>query len=92
MGKHGDDYARVERDDYPTPAWVIGALAEHFRLRGRITWEMACGKEGRMSEALKAAGCARVYSTDIIITTSARMSSSTSSQGSFLICRIAMQW
>jgi hypothetical protein len=65
MGKHGDEYARVERDDYPTPAWVIGALAEHVKLRGWTIWEMACGKEGRMSEALKAAGCARVYSTDI---------------------------
>ncbi|HVI67665.1 MAG TPA: hypothetical protein VM910_34545 [Bradyrhizobium sp.] len=66
MGKHGDEYPRVPRDDYPTPAWVIDALAEHVELRGLTILEMACGKEGRMSEALKAAGCARVYSSDIV--------------------------
>lgn len=65
MGKHETSYARVERDAYPTPAWVVSALAEHVDLRGRVVWEMACG-DGRMSEALKTAGCARVYSTDII--------------------------
>lgn len=65
VGKHETGYARVERDDYPTPAWVIDALAEHIHLRGRIVWECACG-EGRMAEALKAAGCARVYSTGIV--------------------------
>src|SRR5262249_39331427 len=64
MGKHGDEYARVERDDYPTPAWVIGALTAHVKLGGRTTWAKPCGKEGRMSEALKAARCARLYSTD----------------------------
>jgi hypothetical protein len=65
MGKHETGYARVERDNYPTPSWVVDALAEHVDLRGRIVWEMACGG-GQMSEALKAAGCARVYSTDIV--------------------------
>jgi hypothetical protein len=66
MGKHETGYARVERDNYPTPSWVVEALAEHVDLRGRIVWEMACGG-GRMSEALKAAGCARVYSTDVVV-------------------------
>jgi hypothetical protein len=65
MGKHGTEYARVERDLYPTPAWVIAALAEHVDLRGLTVWEFACG-DGRMVEALRAAGCARVYSTDIV--------------------------
>ena len=65
MGKHETSYARIERDNYPTPAWVIDALAEHVELRGLTIWEPACG-EGHMSEALKAAGCARVYSTGIV--------------------------
>ncbi len=65
MGKHETGYARVERDNYPTPAWVIDALAEHVHLRDRIVWECACG-DGYMAEALRAAGCAQVYSTDIV--------------------------
>jgi hypothetical protein len=63
MGKHGSEYPRVERDFYPTPAWVIEALAEHVELNATRIWEPACG-DGRMSEALKAAG-ASVYSSDI---------------------------
>lgn len=66
MGKHETGYARVERDDYPSPPWVVDALDEHVKLRGLTIWEMACGREGRMSEALKAAGCTRVYSTNIV--------------------------
>jgi hypothetical protein len=65
MGKHETGYARVERDLYPTPAWVIDALAEHLELRGAIVWECACG-DGRMAEALRFAGCARVYTTDVV--------------------------
>jgi len=65
MGKHGTEYARAERDLYPTPAWVIAALAEHVDLRGLTAWEPACG-DGRMAEALRAAGCARVYTSDIV--------------------------
>jgi len=64
MGKHETRYARIERDLYPTPAWLIAALAEHVDFRNLFVWECACG-DGRMSEALKLAGCARVYSTDI---------------------------
>jgi hypothetical protein len=64
MGKHEKGYARVERDLYPTPRWVIEALAEHVDLTGRVIWEFAAGK-GQMAEALKAVGAARVYCTDI---------------------------
>ena len=65
MGKHGTEYARVERDHYPTPSWVVAALAEHVDLRGRLTWEPACGN-GQMVEALRSTGCARVYATDVV--------------------------
>lgn len=64
MGKHETRYARIERDLYPTPAWLIAALAEHVDFRNLFVWECVCG-DGRISEALKLAGCARVYSTDI---------------------------
>ena len=65
MGKHGREYARVERDLYPTPAWPVAALGEHVNLRGLTAWEMACGN-GDMVAAMRAAGCARVYATDIV--------------------------
>jgi hypothetical protein len=63
MGKHGS-YPRVERDLFPTPAWVVNALAEHVDLRGLTVWEPACG-DGRMGEALRSAGCAVVHMSDI---------------------------
>src|SRR5262245_2471067 len=65
MGKHETGYARVERDLYPTPHWVVSALAEHVDLRGLTVWEQACG-DGRMGEALRLQGCARVYTSDIV--------------------------
>src|SRR5215469_11417907 len=65
MGKHETGYARVERDLYPTPHWVVSALAEHIDLRGLTVWEPACG-DGRMAEALRLQGCARVYTSDIV--------------------------
>jgi hypothetical protein len=65
MGKHETGYARIPRDLYPTPAWVIAALAEHVDFQNLTVWEPACG-DGRMSEALKLAGCSQVYSTDIV--------------------------
>ena len=64
MGKHETGYARVARDFYPTPPWVTAALVELVDVKDKHLWECACG-DGRMSEALKAAG-ARVYSTDIM--------------------------
>jgi hypothetical protein len=63
MGKWGQEYPRVPRDAYPSPSWVIEALAEHVELYGLRVWEPACGA-GQMSRALKAAGAA-VYSTDV---------------------------
>jgi hypothetical protein len=63
VGKHETGYARVERDFYPTPAWVTAALAEHVDLASARVWECACG-DGRMFEALKGTG-ASVYSSDI---------------------------
>jgi hypothetical protein len=63
MGKHGS-MERVERDFYPTPSWVIEALAEHVEIAGKRIWEPAAG-DGRMVEALKALGAASVYASDI---------------------------
>jgi hypothetical protein len=64
VGKHETGFARVDRDLYPTPSWVVAeGLAAHVDLAGMRAWEHACGT-GQMSEALKAAG-ASVYSTDI---------------------------
>jgi hypothetical protein len=63
MGKHANGYGRIERDYYPTPAWVIEALTEHIDIKGLRILEPACG-DGRMAEALKTAG-ARVYASDI---------------------------
>jgi hypothetical protein len=64
MGKHETGYARVERDLYPTPHWVIAALAEHVDLTGLTVWEPACG-DGRMVEALRQR-CVGVYASDIV--------------------------
>ena len=60
MGKHGTGYARVGRDHYPTPYWVIAALAEWLELRGLTVWEPACG-DGGMAAALRQQSCARVH-------------------------------
>jgi hypothetical protein len=65
MGKHETGFERVDRDLYPTPVWAVEALAEHVDLVGKVVWEPAAGT-GRMVEALKAAGAAHVYCTDII--------------------------
>ena len=65
MGKHEFGYARVERDFYPTPSWVVAALAEHVDLNGMIAWECACG-DGRMASALRLVGCAHVHCSDIV--------------------------
>ena len=71
MGKHETSYPRVERDHYPTPSWVVDALAEHVDLVGKVVWECAAGA-GQMAEALKAAGAAKVCSTDVVERSSPR--------------------
>jgi hypothetical protein len=63
VGKHGTEYVRADRDHYPTPGWVVEALAEHVELAGKAIWEPAAGT-GEMVAALRAAQ-ARVYATDI---------------------------
>jgi hypothetical protein len=63
MGKHQTGYARVERDGYQSPPWLIKALAEHVELRDRYVWEFAANS-GRMSQALRDQG-AQVFSSDI---------------------------
>ena len=63
MGKHETEFVRVERDFYPTPAWVVEALSGHLKFAGEHLWEPA-GGDGRVAEALKAAG-ATVHSSDI---------------------------
>jgi hypothetical protein len=55
MGKYETGYPRLDRDFYPTPAWVIEALAEQVELPGKRILECACG-DGRMARALEAAG------------------------------------
>ena len=63
MGKHGTEYARIERDLYPTaPSWPVAALAEHVELRGKTVWEFACGT-GDMAASLRAEG-ATVFTSD----------------------------
>jgi hypothetical protein len=64
VGKQEVGFARVEKDYYPTPSWVIEALAEHVELAGLRIWECACG-DGRMAEALKKAGASSVYASDV---------------------------
>jgi hypothetical protein len=64
MGKHETSYPRVNRDHYPTPAWCVDALAEHVDLAGLTIWESAAD-DGRLAEALRAAGAAHVHCTDI---------------------------
>jgi hypothetical protein len=63
MGKHGADFARVERDCYPTPAWCARALAEHVHVEGLRVWECAAGA-GQLARALESLG-ARVFASDI---------------------------
>jgi hypothetical protein len=65
MGKYDSGYGRAPRDFYPSPSWVVEALGEYVDLRGRIAWEPA-GGDGRMVRALLAAGCVRVFCSDIV--------------------------
>jgi hypothetical protein len=64
MGKHNRIYPPIERDLYPTPAWVTDALAQYLDLRGARVWEFASGL-GHMVGALRAHG-ATVFATDVV--------------------------
>jgi hypothetical protein len=65
MGKHNNnEFPHPDRDHYPTPPEVTGALLEHINVDGLAIWECAAGG-GHMAKVLKAAGASRVYCTDI---------------------------
>jgi hypothetical protein len=64
MAQRVSGYVRRELEFYPTPFWVVHALAEHIDLKGKGIWEPACGT-GEMCDAILAAGAANVYATDI---------------------------
>jgi hypothetical protein len=63
MSTRNSGFTRVPMDLYQTPAWVVGALAEHINLKGLRVWEPAAG-EGKMVEALQSYG-AIVLATDV---------------------------
>jgi hypothetical protein len=57
MTRHNSEYKRVERDDYPTPAWATYAIVPYLRSRGiSIVYECAPGPERKMVRALQSAG------------------------------------
>jgi hypothetical protein len=55
MSQRVSGYARRPDDDYPTPAWVVEAIAAHLRRRALDLWEPAVGK-GALAAALTLAG------------------------------------
>jgi hypothetical protein len=63
MRQRNLDYARQERDFYPTPAWVTEALLRRVSLPNGI-WEPCCGN-GAMAQVLEAHGH-RVVGTDLM--------------------------
>jgi hypothetical protein len=63
MSQRHSGYARVERDHYPTPAWVTEAILPHIPARVRTVWEPTCGG-GHMVEVLRSAGYG-ITATDI---------------------------
>src|SRR5690348_16356255 len=63
MAQRKSGYERQEADWYPTPAWVVAALAEHMRLTGLRVWEPAAA-DGQLAEALAEHG-ASVWESDV---------------------------
>jgi hypothetical protein len=63
MRQRNLDYARQDRDFYPTPAWVTEALLRTVRLPKRI-WEPCCG-DGAMARVLESDGH-HVVATDLV--------------------------
>jgi hypothetical protein len=64
MSQRFSEYARRDRDDYPTPPWVTETLIPHLK-DAKVTsiWEPAAG-EGGMATTLTQAGFS-VTSTDL---------------------------
>jgi hypothetical protein len=69
MRQRNLDYARQERDFYPTPAWVMEALLRRVPLPNGI-WESCCG-DGAMAQVLESHGH-RVVGTDLMTAATAR--------------------
>lgn len=63
MSQRASGYQRAEADLYPTPFWVVDALAEIVGLKGKMIWEPCCGT-GEMVIALERCG-ADVMGTDL---------------------------
>jgi hypothetical protein len=64
MSQRFSEYARRERDDYPTPVWVTETVIPHLKDLGVTSiWEPAAG-EGGMAASLAGAGFT-VTATDI---------------------------
>src|SRR4051794_13085077 len=63
MRQRNLDYARQDRDFYPTPAWVTEALLRRVRLSKGIL-EPCCGN-GAMAQVLETHGH-RVVGTDLV--------------------------
>lgn len=55
MSQRFSEYARRERDDYPTPPWVTYALLEHTPWLAGMAWEPASGKN-KMVRAIRVKG------------------------------------
>lgn len=63
MAQRKSGYERQTDEFYPTPSWVVAALAEHVALANLTVWEPAAGGND-MALALEAQG-ARVRATDL---------------------------
>jgi hypothetical protein len=63
MSQRASGYARRANEDYPTPAWVVGAIAVYLLKRGLRIWEPAAG-HGALAAALIAEGFQVVATTD----------------------------
>ena len=64
MAQRKSGYAKRPNEFFPSPPWIIDALAEHVKIDGLSVWEPAAGG-GDMARALVACG-ASVRETDLI--------------------------
>jgi hypothetical protein len=63
MSQRASGYARRANEDYPTPAWVVGAIAVYLLKRGLRIWEPTAGN-GALAKALIEEGFQVVATTD----------------------------